>query len=315
MKHTRTGLTEQKKEYIVWRMLDGKAGHEAQTLGLIAMLADRVALQVVEIRASKRWKSFVDRSLENFPPGKDLPPPDLIIGAGNRTHLAMIAARRAYGGQAIVLMQPSLPMWMFDLCLIPRHDLKEPSEYMLLTDGVLNALRPATSVSMDKGLILVGGPSKHYRWDTTQMLKQVKRLVKEQKSMEWTLTTSRRTPKDSTKELLALKMKNLQVIPLEKTQPGWVADQLQGCGVVWVSEDSVSMVYESLTVGALTGLLEVPAKKKSSRVRKSVNLLMQQGRVVRFADREQLLQLERNEPLSEARRCADYIVTQMLAHA
>ena len=72
------------------------------------------------------------------------------------------------------------------------------------------------------------------------------------------------------------------------------------------------MVYEALTAGALTGLLEVPPTERRSRVRKSAKLLRREGRVVRFRDRDQLPELKKNQPLAEAARCADYIVEHLL---
>ncbi len=304
--------TAQESSYVVWRIVDGKAGHEAQTQGLLEALRERVTLRSCEIRASKRWKSFMDGTLEGFPPGENLPTPDLIIGAGSQTHLAILAARRAYGGKAIVLMQPSLPAWMFDLCLIPRHDRKHKGSSILTTDGVLNPMKRAKSAQVDQGLFLIGGPSKHYEWNTPQMLKQVMQLVEEGPEIDWTLTTSRRTPEACTAALLELSYPNLKVVPVDQTPQGWVAEQLERCGRVWVSEDSVSMVYESLTAGALTGLLEVPRTERRSRVRKATKLLRRQYRVVRFSDRQGLLGLQQNEPLAEAARCADYIVEQLL---
>lgn len=305
-------LASDRPKYVVWRIVDGKAGHEAQTQGLLEALGARVHIQCCEIRASKRWKSFMDGTLENFPPGETLPKPDLVLGAGNRTHLAMLAARRTYGGKAIVLMKPTLPAWMFDLCLIPRHDQKQEGSNILTTDGMLNPMKRAEAAQLDEGLFLVGGPSKHYEWHTPQMLKQVLQLVEETPEVDWTLTTSRRTPDDCTAALLDLSYANLKVVPVDQTEQGWVAEQLERCGRVWVSEDSVSMVYESLTAGALTGLLEVPPTERRSRVRKATKLLRRQNRVVRFSDREGLLGLEQNEPLAEASRCADYIVEHLL---
>ena len=87
---------------------------------------------------------------------------------------------------------------------------------------------------------------------------------------------------------------------------------LQECGVVWVSEDSVSMVYEALTAGAFTGLLEVPAGKSKSRVNTPVRHLLEQQRVVYFTERKQLFKSSHNNKLAEADRCADHIINYLL---
>ncbi len=297
---------------MVWRILDGKAGHEAQTLGLVKALEKRVELLHYEIKAPTRWKSLSGLILKNFAPQESLPPPSLIIGAGNRTHLAMLAASRVYGGKTIVLMHPTLPVALFDLCLVPKHDSKKPGANVLLTDGVLNPIQPANDADPKRGLFLIGGPSAHYQWNTGTILEQVITLIQERADIHWTLTTSRRTPSDCTRQLVDLSYPNLEVIPVEKTPRGWVSEKLQKCKTAWVSEDSVSMVYEALTAGASTGLLGVPSASNKSRVRNSVQLLLEQQRVVRFEAREQLPKLENDTILAEADRCADYVINHLL---
>ncbi len=304
--------TLESKNCVVWRILDGKAGHEAQTLGLLKALEKRVRVTSYDIKAPARRESFLGYIFKYFEPGKSLPLPDLILGAGNRTHLAILAACRTYGGKTVVLMQPTLPVSLFDVCLIPKHDLKKAGKKILLTEGVLNPIQPAPNADPRHGLFLIGGPSTHYEWDTMGITDQVVALIRETPEIYWTLTTSRRTPKDCTQALIDLSFTNLEVIPVEKTQRGWVAEKLFECKVVWVSEDSVSMVYESLTAGALTGLLAVPTIKKTSRVQNSVRLLLDQKRIVPFEKRNQLFESENNILLAEADRCANYIVTHLL---
>lgn len=298
--------------YVAWRILDGKAGHEAQSLGLVKALEKRIPISCHEITAPTKWKSFLRFIFKRFEPGKSISPPDLIISAGNRTHFALLAASRVYGGKTVVLMKPTLPFRLFDLCLIPKHDLKNPGKNIVLTEGVLNPIQPATNANPQRGLFLIGGPSTHYAWDTASMLEQITTLTQENPEIHWTLTTSRRTPSDCTESLIGLSHQNLEVIPVAKTPGGWVAKKLQECKQVWVSEDSVSMVYEALTAGASTGLLSVPAIKQTSRVQDSVKFLLEQRRVVHFEKRDQLSQLGSETILAESDRCADHIITHLL---
>lgn len=297
---------------VVWRILDGKAGHEAQTLGLLKALKKRIYITSFEIEAPLRWKSLCGLLFKYFNPGKSLPSPDLILGAGDRTHLALLAARRARGGRTVVLMQPTLPVSLFDLCLIPKHDLRKAGKKILFTEGVLNPIQPAIYADPKRGLFLIGGPSAHYEWDTNAMLNQIVTLIRENPEISWTLTTSRRTPTDCARALIHLSHANLEVIPVEKTPVGWVAKELQKCKVVWVSEDSVSMVYEALTAGACTGLLAVPPSKPNSRVQNSVRLLLEQRRIVPFVKRGQLFASKNSTLLAESDRTADYIITHLI---
>ncbi|MDX1698650.1 MAG: ELM1/GtrOC1 family putative glycosyltransferase, partial [Thiohalobacterales bacterium] len=98
---------------VVWCFTDGKAGHANQVQGLLAALrgilpVDAHTLQVADIRMPL-WSLVSGR----FAAGRDMPDPDLLLGAGRATHLPMLAARRARGGRAVVLMKPGLPLSWF----------------------------------------------------------------------------------------------------------------------------------------------------------------------------------------------------------
>jgi mitochondrial fission protein ELM1 len=299
--------------FVIWRFVDGKAGHEAQSLGLVQALARRRAIECVELKAPSRWNAVCSWLLGRFAAGSELPAPDLIIGAGHRTHVALLAARRAFGGKAVVLMQPSLPTSWFDACLIPQHDAPPAAANVIETVGVLNPMLPASNARVDRGLLLIGGPSKHHGWDTAGLLDQVQQVLAANRQVQWLLTTSRRTPEDCETALLALDQPNLSVVPVADTPRGWVAERLQECACAWVSEDSVSMVFEALTAGASVGLLSVPSLGRQSRVQLAANGLVECGRVVRF----EACQAQAGfalpsvaEPLAEADRCADEILVR-----
>ena len=301
---------------IVWRIIDGKPGHEAQTSGLVQALGDRVELRVFDLSAQTFCASFFGFTFGRFAPGTSLPKPDFIIGAGHRTHLTVLAAKRAFGGQSIVLMKPSLPLSLFDLCIIPEHDRPRLGANVLVTRGVLNPVREAKTASADRGLFLIGGPSKHHGWDTERILNQVDGVLAADEEVSWTLTTSRRTPTECVKGLGALEYPNLNVVPFEETPKGWVAEHLETCGKVWVSEDSVSMVFEALTAGASVGLLRVPRLKQRSRVYTAIDFLVENQQVLWFDESVELPDANHSKRLAEADRCADFMVKEYLnAHS
>lgn len=141
------------------------------------------------------------------------------------------------------------------------------------------------------------------------MIQQVRTVVQGSDAITWTLTTSRRTPPETEAALVDLDLPNLKVEPVAQTPRGWVGDRLNECGLVWVSEDSVSMVYEALTAGAKVGLLEVPAKGNGSRVACGVAELEQAGRVSRFANPlPELLTQDPQDCFNEAGRAAGVLL-------
>ena len=291
---------------MVWRITDGKPGHEVQSAGLVSALGRLCEVDCYDLPALGGWVAFRHWLFRDFPDGAELPDPDFIVGAGHRTHGTLLAARRARGGKVVVLMRPSLPGCWFDWCLVPAHDCPKDRHNVLVTQGVLNGVKPAVNASMDRGLILIGGPSAHYGWDTENLLDQVCQIARADRAVHWALTTSRRTPEVTESHLLALKEPNLDVVPFAKTARGWVAEHLQQCGLVWVGEDSVSMVYEALTAGARVGLLNVPKKDRGSRITRGVNTLLKSERVVLFADPVPDLRWMNNSGpyFHEADRCA-----------
>ena len=294
----------------LWLITDNKPGHRSQLQGLAQALAARTAVETHWIDAPGGLAAFRHWLTGRFPPGAALPDPDFILIAGHRTHLAGLAARRARGGKLIALMRPSLPLGWFDLCVIPQHDRPPARANVIATRGVLNTARPSPEREADKGLFLIGGPSKHHGWDTPGLLAQIDAILAATPAMRWTLTTSRRTPADTESALLALRDRGVDVRPVRDTPPGWAMAQVARSAQAWVTEDSVSMVYESLTAGAATGLLAVP-RLGETRITAGVAELQRAGLVTAFADWVRTGQLAAPlERLAEADRVAEAVLAR-----
>ncbi|WJW75274.1 mitochondrial fission ELM1 family protein [Thiohalobacter sp. IOR34] len=294
----------------IWRFLDGKPGHENQTAGLLAALAERLPVEVHELEVPPAWQSLVALLSRRFPPGARLPGPDLLLGAGHATHVAMLAARRARGGRIIVLMKPSLPLGLFDLCLIPEHDDPPQRANVIATRGVLNRVRPAPAKDPRRGLLLIGGPSRHFGWDAEALLDQIEAVLGDETGIGWRLCTSRRTP-ESFIEALQRRLgeaPRLALVRWQDVDRDWLPVQLGEAARVWVTPDSVSMVYEALTAGAAVGLFDLPGAA-GGRIQRGLARLEAEGLVTPFADWQAGALLRAPaEPFNEAARCAREIV-------
>lgn len=289
----------------VWRFVDGKPGHEKQSLGLANALARFARVSRHDLPALGEMKDWL---LGRFPAGQDLPAPDLLIGAGHACHLPMLAARRIRGGKAVVLMRPSLPMAWFDLCIIPEHDHPLRRDNVIVTLGALNAAQPSKHDRTGRGLILVGGNSSHYAWDSLSITRQVIDIVNSTPDTAWQLTTSRRTPADFIGQLTRQAPANLAILAHDATPPGWLENALGESDRVWVSEDSVSMLYEALTAGAATGLLRLPTPG-TGRVADGVQRLIDDGWITPYSTWRQTNRLiPPPAPLDEAARCARIVL-------
>jgi len=276
-----------------------------QSLGLAEALARAAPIEIATLPALPTWRAWLALLLKRFP-SNTYPKPDLIVGAGHATHLTLLAARRARGGRSVVLMKPSLPRRWFDLCLLPRHDGIAADANTLVTEGALNRIRPATTRNSRHGLLLIGGTSPHFEWDSDAIQGQIKSVLTRMPEIHWTLTTSRRTPADFLAQLPS--SPKLTVIPHTAPSSDWLPEQLARSGTVWVTPDSASMVFEALTAGAAVGVFDLPVNPKS-RVGQAIAQLADAQRITRFVDWCGHGTLHPNlRPLAEADRCATWIL-------
>ncbi|MDP1927125.1 MAG: mitochondrial fission ELM1 family protein [Thiobacillus sp.] len=289
----------------VWVISDGKPGHVNQSLGLAEALARATPARIHRLTVLPAWRAWL-MLLFKISPDQMLPAPDLIVGAGHATHLTLLAARRARGGRAVVLMKPSLPRRWFDLCILPQHDGIAADTHTLVTEGAVNRIRPSSTRNPERGLILIGGVSSHFEWDSDAIQVQIKSILARTPGMHWTLTTSRRTPTDFLSMLPA--HPRLTVVPHTATPPDWLPEQFAHSGAVWVSPDSASMVYEALSAAADVGVFDLPVNPRS-RVGWAISRLADARRITRFASWCAHEKLNPNtQPLAEADRCAAWIL-------
>lgn len=293
---------------VIWLISDGKRGHLNQAIGLSRAIESRIPTETYTIPAPRVLRALFDWLRGRTLIGSELPNPDIVIGVGHRTHPAILSVSRARGGRSIVLMQPTLPTSAFDLVIIPEHDAPKQRQNVIVTRGVMNPIRPAGNPQPNLGLMMIGGPSRHVRWDDDSIAKQVQEVALNDQSMQWELTTSRRTP-DSTIERLAMrKLPNVSMTPFAETTNDWVVQRLERCSCVWVSADSVSMVYEALTAGAAVGVFDVTQRRRN-RVSMGLEQLIREDMVKSFNvwQRARVLKPPSTR-INEADRCAEYII-------
>ena len=304
---------------IIYIISDGKKGHLSQTRGLATALIEQATERAPECQHSCHEVDITGLSWfgKLFYKGKelDLPRPDLILCAGHGTHLAALSLARHLRCLCMVCMRPSLPVGAFDLCITPRHDLPDgfkANGRIFPTNGAINGIRPNPEVAKTQTLVLIGGPSKSYNWDAELVLNQLSSIAR-RTSTPIVLTTSRRTPADFVHDV-SVACPNIRVIPVEETGPTWVADNLAKSVEVWVTQDSVSMVYEALSSGAPVGIIEMPAKEgphkpDASRIARGLSMLIADGSVCRFTEWAKTNTIPHTGVvMNEAARAATYIL-------
>jgi mitochondrial fission protein ELM1 len=308
--------TRMAKQTNIWVISDGKAGHESQSVGLARAIDELTGASHRVIRIEPAGGRPLAWLFGRAPKPDAQGPPSLVIGTGTTTHPTLRACKRAYGAPTIVIMRPSFGR--FDLIIPPVHDSMRESWNVIPTRGAMNLVKSSDRKDAMKGLLLIGGPSKHHGWDSDAMGRQIREIIEHSTDTNWTLTTSRRTPASFVETLkhafaeVPDARARMDVHPAAATTREWLLDRYAESERIWVSEDSVSMVYEALTSGARVGLLRVPRTARVGRVVKGMDALVSEGWAMWFEDwRTEGVLRAAPAKLDEASRVAEIVVERL----
>lgn len=288
---------------------DEKPGHKNQLLGLEQSLRMQTRVESAWISVQETTVSWFDVIAKRCQANLDWVP-DIVVGAGNSSHKMVLAIKRKYQCFSVILMKPSLvPMSWFDALIVPAHDHPPKRENILITLGVLNKIRPVDiHKPTECGFFLVGGESKHYYWNDAEVLQQIQQVINNESAVtQWILTDSRRTPASFRNLIRDLSNRNIVFYPNEQTPSGWVEQQLARVDQVWVTPDSVSMLYEAITSGNPTGVFSMVPKKKG-RIVQGIEELLKEGQIVTL-HRGKEMRLK-HKPLCESDRASGWLLSR-----
>lgn len=265
---------------------DGKAGHRSQALGLFQAMQRQQANATFEevsihdlpiISLIKALFSSKNTLFEQAP--------DFIFGVGSHTHFRVWLLGKIFKkAKTVILMKPNLPIVWFDYAVIPEHDGIPENSRVIVTRGALSPIRNENRHQKARILIALGGSSKRHQWNQEKVLLSVQQIVEHNSDSEIILTTSRRTP---AKFIDILRQQSfaqyLQICPVEQTPQGWIFEEMQKAEAVWVTEDSVSMIYEALTAGCRVGVIAMD-RLKQDRITNSVDVLLEKKFIANVSD-------------------------------
>lgn len=295
---------------------DGRPGHEKQTFGIVNALSGRISTEVSMIRVDGRFKGqvkafseFVLLYKKQKAAGKKF---DIAIGTGSKTHLCILAAKFFSGAKALTCMTPErifLPF--FDLCFVPVHDIVPCRKNVMKTAGPPGINRNMGRHDRHSGLVLAGGTDERsHEWNSAEITKIIKNIIKND-SIEWTVSTSPRTPDNMDSGLAAIcNDSGAAFRPFSSTPRGWLETMYDLSGTVWVTADSISMVYEALSAGCRVGVIPVKWKKKGGKFQRSLDFLLSEKKIVFYPEIPEIN--EKTETFDEAGRCAGEIIKRWL---
>lgn len=289
---------------------DGKAGHRSQALGLFKAMqrqsVESMSFEEISIEDLALFPLLLGLFRRSTPQLKTSP--DLIIGVGSHTQLRVLLLGKIYRqAKTVILMKPNFPFPWFDYSVIPAHDDVQASDHVIVTQGALNPIVNEQRHQSGRILIALGGSSKRHQWNEDKVFTSIQTIVEQHSDSEIVLTTSRRTPTPFVARLHAHPfLPQVHFFPVEQTPQGWIFEEMQKAEAVWVTEDSVSMIYEALTAGCRVGVIAMD-RMKQDRITTSVDGLLAKGIV---SESLLLAQLPEPNAFKEAERVATYLLAQ-----
>ena len=259
-----------KRKVVVWRFIDGKPGHEKQTAGILHHLKQCLKVEMFSLNCSSGFRNLINILFKDYNAGSKLPKPDILLGAGHATHLEIIAAQKKFGGKSIIIMKPTLPYSMFDLCIIPKHDKPPERKNIIVSEMPLSPADSSRPIDESLGVFLIGGASRHFEWSDQLIIDEIENIVRQspQLGMKWKLSTSRRTPVSFLAKLRKRNLGNIKLIDFKDCPADWVESHLSICDQAWVTQESYSMICEAVNACRKVGILELERKQSFFSFRK-----------------------------------------------
>lgn len=252
----------------IWILSDGKAGDEAQCIGVAEALALPFEIRRVAPRKPfawlMPWGPIDPREAPDKPHSLLAPPfPDIAIASGRRAVSYLRHLRRASGGTTftVFLKDPRTGANAADLIWVPEHDnLRGPNVLATVTPPHrFSAERLAQCRSAPRSdiaaliaprvAVLVGGDSRHHRFTDTDIETFAAHLASlAHEGAHLMITTSRRTPKALLQRLRDLATQGDHLL-WDGSGENPLADYLANADAVVVTADSTNMVGEAAATG------------------------------------------------------------------
>lgn len=260
---------------------DTRPGHQFQTRGVLSALS-----------------SLTDVSVRERHVGKNAAPlgefcPDLLLGAGRRVHVPMLKAKIQTKAKSVVLMRPTLWTFGYDLAVVPNHDRMKSHPKIIRTVLAPTTIQPSGNERCGRPLALVGGPSRHFSWDTGSLRDSMNQL---DDGSGFDVITSRRTPPDTTDHLPP----NSQIHKPSSVDRPRYEYFLTHAPFILVTPESVSMLADAITAGAAVHTVPMEPNLKSKVARAIAQL-----------EATNMINAGRSSvPLNESKRVAEEILSR-----
>lgn len=251
----------------VWVLSDGKAGHDAQSLGIAEALGAKV--EIIPLKMSKWgkfWEYFCLKKAYLSLPCTDFP--DISIATGYHLSLVNRWIKAQNPNTFTVQILPRGSSKHYDATISLAHDSPKPFKNNIIVPLAPNRITPQKLESEGKKwakklpkktypsphlAVLVGGSNKHINFNEEEaeiFAEKTLKIAKKHHFKSIFITPSRRTGKTQENTLKsAFKSSNLPYFFWDGKAPNPYPGILHLADAVIATADSVSMVSEAATSG------------------------------------------------------------------
>jgi mitochondrial fission protein ELM1 len=272
--------------HVYW-FQDSKIGHLNQVQALLDELSKENELAITKIQCPERsilnWlKSFLPSApIENQKDGVTL-----LIGAGHSAYPQILKTQQTLKKTAnllsVAILKPSFNANAFDLVCAPEHDYpstKKPNNVYAFKGSL--ATTSLIEPTPNKGIIGLGGLSKHYDFNSELVGKQIEYVLTTHPHHHFHIYNSRRTPSSLNQAIkdMSQEFQNFTFIDMESPEAKSFQENLQTSELKFVTPDSSNLVFEALSCKGKTYVMQIERLVRSktsgsTKIRHAINALV-----------------------------------------
>jgi mitochondrial fission protein ELM1 len=254
---------------------------------LLDELSKENDLAITKIHCPERSiLNWIKSSLSSAPIENQKDGLTLLIGAGHAAYPQILktqtALKKTSSLLSVAILKPSFNANAFDLICAPEHDYpstKKPNNVHIFKGSL--ATTSLIEPTPNKGVIGLGGSSKHYDFDNELVSKQIEYVLTTHPHHHFQIYNSRRTPSSLNQAIkdMSKEFQNFTFIDMESPEAKSFQEDLQTSELKFVTPDSSNLVFEALSSKGKTYVMQIDRlvrskTSSSTKIRNAINALV-----------------------------------------
>ena len=189
----------------------------------------------------------------------------ILIGVGHRAHKALLQQKKllssSHDTTLIAVLRPTFNAKKFDVIVAPEHDYhdrKMPTNSLLFKGSLCKT--SLVKPDNNKLVVCIGGPIKNVPFEKRVLGDNLKYIIDTHQQFKISIFNSRRTPDDVWSEISCYE--NIKLHDSNDTDFNFFNQSLVSASKKFITPDSISMIFESLSSYGETYLLQTSKSPK-----------------------------------------------------